>query len=437
MNQASNAGTVAPATADLANLIDIVQLINRADDELELIESVVAKLHELEVAAAVVFRTLVPGADVLAPPQLPSGYDLNDPLATLINTAPVPAHGSFEGHALFDNRYYFAGREHALDLPIVDEYRDVALEVVHLGCDTAHFFPVRTAEPLGALTVYSIGSGAFDESRAVLVQRSAQVLAFGIEKCRVLAEVDRQRGELQETNDRLKASNRDLQDFAYVASHDLQEPLRKIQAFGDRLESKAADRLDDEQLQNLDKMREASKKMQLLINDLLSFSRVTTAKLTREPIALGELVAEVLAARSIGAAKVHVDTDLPAVWADRVLLTQVLDALVSNALKFTTGEQQVRIDINSSEPKEGTVAFSVSDNGIGFDPKFGVKIFEPFKRLHSHADYEGSGIGLAVCRRILDRHGGEISVTSTTGAGATFTVSLPAPSSQQFTGADV
>jgi PAS domain S-box-containing protein len=235
--------------------------------------------------------------------------------------------------------------------------------------------------------------------------------------------------ELETTNTQLLASNRELQDFASVASHDLQEPLRKIQAFGDRLEAKAAPNLSAEGQDYLRRMRNAAGRMQTLIGDLLQFSRVTTSAQPFGPVDLSKVAAEVLvdletAVENSGG---RVDVrPLPTIDADATQMRQLIQNLIGNALKFRDpGTAPVVILEAETDGQGDRCRLIVKDNGIGFEEKYLDRIFNVFQRLHTRGTYEGTGIGLAVCRKIAERHGGSITAHSAPGQGSTFVVTLP------------
>jgi two-component system, LuxR family, sensor kinase FixL len=237
----------------------------------------------------------------------------------------------------------------------------------------------------------------------------------------------------------LQRSNEELQNFASVASHDLQEPLRKIQAFGDRLRSRATG-LGEQERDYITRMMDAAGRMQTLIQDLLKLSRVTTRALPFETCDLNDIARGVLRDLEVKIAatraKVSIDP-LPTIEGDPTQLRQLLQNLFSNGLKFqkpgTVPELKVtcrmlenlRGELPDLTRGSKIVEISVKDNGIGFDPQFAEQIFGPFKRLHTRADYEGSGIGLSVCRKITDRHRGAIVAQSAEGQGATFIITLP------------
>jgi signal transduction histidine kinase len=242
--------------------------------------------------------------------------------------------------------------------------------------------------------------------------------------------------ELNRANVELERSNRELQDFAFVASHDLQEPLRKIQAFGDRLKTKHGPDLNDQARDYLERMQNAAGRMHTLINDLLTFSRVTTKAQPFRRTDLNKIVHEVtddLEAR-IQQTGGRVDTgELPEIDADPTQMRQLFQNLIGNALKFHKPGLPpiVKVSSVSAAAKvagelNGRIVVEVEDNGIGFDEKYLDRIFTPFQRLHGRGEYEGTGIGLAVCRKIVERHGGAITAESAPGSGSKFRITLPA-----------
>jgi signal transduction histidine kinase len=246
--------------------------------------------------------------------------------------------------------------------------------------------------------------------------------------------------ELRASSGRLERSNRELQDFAYVVSHDLQEPLRKIQAFGDRLVTRYEGAFDDRGRDYLARMQDAAARMQALINDLLTLSRVATRGRPFEPVGLGVVVREVVSdlETRIEETGAQVDVgELPSLEADPMQMRQLFQNLIGNALKFGRDAVPPRISVAAAGPGEQEPSLeatpedlhyriTVRDNGIGFEEKHCDRIFAPFQRLHARTECEGTGMGLAICRRIVDRHGGEISATGVPGQGSVFTVSLPA-----------
>ena len=236
--------------------------------------------------------------------------------------------------------------------------------------------------------------------------------------------------ELAHTNLELTRSNGELEQFASVASHDLQEPLRKVQSFGDQLERRFAADLPPEARDYLRRMRSSANRMSTLIDDLLRFSRVTTRETALQTVDLAELAREVVAADLDGLVRethgsVHIGA-LGSIEADALQMRQLLQNLIANALKFHRADEapEVRVEpVPCTEPDR--VAFVVSDNGIGFDARYAERIFRVFERLHPRDVFTGTGIGLALCRRIVERHGGEIIAESRDGEGARFTVTLP------------
>lgn len=265
------------------------------------------------------------------------------------------------------------------------------------------------------------------ESRVVERTRQLVDTNDGLEKeIRRRLKIER---ELQEYGKNLARSNQELQDFAYVASHDLQEPLRKIQAFGDLLESEYKDTLGDGS-EYLTRMRSAASRMSVLIQDLLAFSRVSTKPQQIDQVDLNVIVKEVVGdlETSISEKQGTVTINkLPAVWADATHMRQLFQNLIGNALKFHKQDvsPKVTISVKSRAKEDKFYEIYVKDNGIGFDEKYLDRIFSVFQRLHGRDAYEGTGIGLAVCRKIVERYGGKIDAKSKPNAGATFIIKLP------------
>lgn len=246
--------------------------------------------------------------------------------------------------------------------------------------------------------------------------------------------------ELQVYSDELARSNRELEDFAFVASHDLQEPLRKIRAFGNRIDDGYSDVIDERGRDFLKRMLNAAERMSMLISDLLAFSRVSTRGKDFTEVDLNDVVAAVLEDLEIAIeeadAKVEVGK-LPVIQADKSQVEQLILNLISNAIKFRKPDINPLISIRSREPEESELkglhlinqfdwaTITIEDNGIGFDQSFAEKIFAPFQRLHGRSSYKGTGIGLAVCRRIVERHNGQIKAVSEPDKGAKFYIIIP------------
>jgi signal transduction histidine kinase len=245
--------------------------------------------------------------------------------------------------------------------------------------------------------------------------------------------------ELLAVSEELERSNRELEAFATIASHDLQEPVRKIQAFGDRLAEHAAAALDDQARDYLGRMTDAASRMQTLINDLLEYSQVTMRPEPSRPVDLEVIVTEVLSDldERITAAQARVIVGpLPTVLATPLQMRQLFQNLIANALKFHPPGVAPIVHIDASPGAEagkparrrdgdGGWEIRVTDNGIGFEDKYVEKIFAPFQRLHGREAYDGTGMGLAICRRIVAVLGGTLTATSTPGDGATFVIRLP------------
>jgi light-regulated signal transduction histidine kinase (bacteriophytochrome) len=265
-----------------------------------------------------------------------------------------------------------------------------------------------------------------------LLRQIADQIGIALAQAQLLAEETRQRQELAR-------SNAELQQFASVASHDLQEPLRKIQAFGNRLKATYGEALTDQGRDYLERMQNAAQRMQALIDDLLILSRITTRGQPFVSVDLAQVTQEVLSDLELRLQQTQGRVEvraLPTIEADPLQIRQLLQNLLSNALKFHRhGEAPVvklgsqLLDQNNQPVENAAIAefcqIIVEDNGIGFDEKYLDRIFNVFQRLHSRSEYEGTGMGLAICRKIAQRHYGSITARSTLGQGATFIVTMP------------
>jgi PAS domain S-box-containing protein len=289
---------------------------------------------------------------------------------------------------------------------------------VSRGERIAHYETVRVRKD-GTLVDVSLSVSPIRDASGRIVG-AAKIL-------RDISERKHAQQQLAERAERLAQSNEELEQFAYVASHDLQEPLRMVSSYTQLLARRYKDKLDDNAREFIHYAVEGATRMQVLINDLLAYSRLDTrggnVVPTSSEAGLERALANLrLAIEESGAAVTH--GPLPTVIADAVLLTQLFQNLVGNALKFR-GAEPARVHV-SAERSDDNWLFAVRDNGIGIDPSYGERIFVIFQRLHGRTEYPGTGIGLAICKKIVERHGGRIWLDGASGPGATFRFTLPA-----------
>ena len=272
----------------------------------------------------------------------------------------------------------------------------------------------------GAVTIYSKQPDSFFEDEIELLMELANDIAHGVMTLRL-------RAAHAQAEEEVRRSNSDLQQFAYAASHDLQEPLRGIAGFAGLLEKRYKGKFDRKADEFIDYIIDDVKRMQALINDLLEYSRIEAKgkvfKATNCSVALEEAFYNLRSVIEETAADITYDL-LPTVMADAPQLKRLFQNLIGNAIKFR-GKERPRIHI-SAERKENNWVFSVKDNGIGFDVQFADRIFVVFQRLHARQEYPGTGIGLAICKKIVEHHGGHIWVESEPGNGSTFYFTIPA-----------
>lgn len=350
---------------------------------------------------------------------------------------PRPLGKGLTGYVLNNNTPLLLSRE---DLEQMVEQGIVEGTV---GTFSASWLGVPLRTPSGAIGVLVVQhyeeEHVYAEGDVEFLTSVAGQVAVAIERRRAEVALRRSETELKKFAAKLEASNRELQDFASVASHDLQEPLRKIQAFGDRLKTKHAAALGEGGRDYLERMQNAAGRMQTLINDLLTFSRVTTKAQPFVAVDLAEVAAGVVSdlearvERSGG----HVEMgEMLTLDADPLQMRQLLQNLIGNGLKFHKPGEPPLVKVwcergaaggdTGVESAAGDLCrIFVADNGIGFDEKYLDRIFTVFQRLHGRHAYEGTGVGLAVVRRIAERHGGSVTAASEPGRGSTFVVTLP------------
>jgi PAS domain S-box-containing protein len=289
---------------------------------------------------------------------------------------------------------------------------------------------------IGTLSFGSKRRSRFSPRDLDLMKTVTDQVAVAMERIRLIGQLQKSRDTLearvQERTAELERKNRDLQEFTFIASHDLQEPLRKICTFGDMLLKSVSASLDPRSLDFLNRMQKATMRMRNLLGSLLSYSRVTSKGGALSKTLLSEAVEEALSNLEImikeRGALVEVG-DLPVLEADGVQMIQVFQNLISNALKYQSNGNRPRVKIYASMIKKDRLGkifrIFVEDNGIGFAEKHRDRIFAPFQRLHGKDGYEGVGMGLAICKKIVERHGGKITAKSTPGKGSVFIIELP------------
>ena len=294
-------------------------------------------------------------------------------------------------------------------------WRSAILPLSRLAADARQVaggdFEHRVDNPGGPLEVRAVGRDVDLMRERILAELSAVRAAHA---------------SLEARTEDLQRSNSELEQFAYVASHDLQEPLRKVASFCQLLQRRYAGRLDAKADEYIEHAVDGAKRMQALINDLLAFSRVGRTAQQREPVSLGLLLAQAWAnlAPEVRRTKATIEQgELPVVLGEASLLTAVFQNLLSNALKFR-GDQPPRVSVSAQRDGQNWL-FAFSDNGIGIEPEYADRIFVIFQRLHDRATYPGTGIGLAMVKKIIEYHGGQIWLDTEVTAGTRFCFTLP------------
>jgi len=342
---------------------------------------------------------------------------MREVLSDFIASNPLPADSGLWGQVVRDGAQA-SGLPDEVFKDIKPEYHPM---VERLGIRSVLVTPLRAeGRVIGVVTCFRPGDmESFTADEMVLIQDLADRAALSISVARLIREIRSYSAELER-------SNTELQQFAYVASHDLKEPLRMIDGYLKLLDKKYAEKLDENAKKYIGFASSGIARMQGIIDDLLEYSRVSTRARAFEHTDADAVLSEALENLSVlikeSGAKIERDR-LPVVTADPVQLSQVFQNLVANAIKFRQKERIPGIRISVRE-RALEWLFAVADNGIGIDPKYREKVFEIFQRVHGQ-DFPGTGIGLAICKRVVERHGGRIWVDSEPGAGSTFYFTIP------------
>ncbi len=359
----------------------------------------------------------------------------SDGSGTVVKEAVVSGFPAIVGHKFVDTCFikeympkYLQGR-----ISAITDIKQANIEPCHqeflqqFGVQANLVVPILQTNKLwGLLIAHQCNSPRLWTSwETELLRQLADQIAIGLAQAKMLEQETRQKQELTR-------SNEELQQFAFIASHDLQEPLRKIKTFGDRLKATYGDTLTEQARDYLDRMQNAVRRMQALIEDLLALSRVTTRAQPFVSVNLTQVAQEVLSDLEVlvqqtkGSVEVG---DLPTIKADPLQMRQLLQNLIGNALKFHRQQEPPIVKIYSQTIKgengSELCRIIVEDNGIGFDEKYLERIFNVFQRLHGRSEYEGTGIGLAICRKIAERHQGSITAKSQPRQGSSFIVTMP------------
>jgi signal transduction histidine kinase/DNA-binding LacI/PurR family transcriptional regulator len=416
-NQAARGSQLARQTVELSG---VIQHINRSFDVKQLQRVLAVFLPRLGIEQC--FTAVYDPA-----PSSPGGSCVLPATARLLPSLtkeglPVPSPEPVSSRHLVDSFLSASHPERVIVQSLYQNYKQIGLVVFFVPLQMERLYQYELLQS----QISSVLSGA-------LLVEQIQEHAADLEH-----EVARRTENLRQTNLQLKQyaaelerSNRELEAIAYIASHDLQEPLRKIRVFADRLAEYSHDQLDERAQDYLARMQNASSRMQTLIYDLLMFSRATTKPLALQKVDLNGVVRAILEelAPTIQAAQAQVTlADLPTLEADEFQMNLLLQNILRNALKFHQPDQPAIVSVHCEEIQAHPLTYriTIQDNGIGFDEKYHERIFQAFQRLHSRSQYEGSGIGLAICRRIVERHHGHIYAHSSPGQGATFFLELPA-----------
>jgi signal transduction histidine kinase len=291
--------------------------------------------------------------------------------------------------------------------------------------------PIRTASPVGAIGVYWAKQHRATQEEIELLAALADSTSIAIEAADVFANLERKvaerTAEVARRNTELEVLNKELEAFSYSVAHDLRSPLITIDGFAQVLLENTVESLDEPNRNHLERITTAVRRMHRLINDLLGLSKIVRAPLHDDTVDLARLAREIVQNLRVAAPTRVADIAVAegiVVQGDPGLLRIALENLLSNAWKFTARQERTRIEFGTGTDRTGRTIYFVRDNGAGFDPKYAAKLFSPFQRMHSEAQFAGTGIGLATAQRIIHRHGGEIWAESAVNCGAGFYFTL-------------
>lgn len=314
---------------------------------------------------------------------------------------------------------------------IIDYSRRITLYLSLLclagGALLAYFISSHFIKPFKKIVdaTHEIGRGNFRVR--VDIKRKDELGTLAQSFNQMAEELENNTAAILKLNDKLKRSNKELEQFAYVASHDLQEPIYIIQGFVDTIREQHTPVLNEDMSFLLERISHAAERMKSLIEGLLEFSRIGTSTKPFEPVDLNVIVQEIITDLELRIKETNAKIEigkLPTLQGDKLQMHQLFQNLIGNALKFHQKDKAPEVKIYS-HPKHDSIEIYVEDNGIGFDKEYADKIFVPFQRLHTRSEYQGNGIGLAICEKIVLRHHGKISAQGEINQGATFIMQFP------------
>ena len=293
---------------------------------------------------------------------------------------------------------------------------------------------VPSGEVLGVLALFA--KHQIPPAEDAMLDGIGSSVSFVIQQAIADKTLKKSKADLENVVEKLENANNELKDFVYIASHDLKEPVRKISSFGQLLTASLTGKLSEDDHENLTFMIDGATRMQQMVDALLTYSRATTRALDLKEVDLNKIAEQLknlelsITLENTGGT-IEIPEPLPSIKGDPSQVNQLMQNLIGNALKYHKKDVPPKVTILAVEQDNDMARIEIEDNGIGIKPEHYENVFIMFKRLHSKQEYEGSGIGLSVCKKIVERHGGEIGIHSEYGKGTTFWFTLPMSQSQK------
>lgn len=401
---------LASTTRGRAVLVDAVKKLSLVRDEAAIVEIVRHAARQLNQAD---------GATFVMREGEQCHYVDEDAIQPLWKGGKFPLSACISGWAMLNREAAVVPDIYADERIPHDAYRPTFVKSLVM-------VPIRAEAPIGAIGNYWATSHHATPEQVELIQALADSTSLAFENLRLYKSLEQR---VAERTEELNAVNKELEAFTYSVSHDLRAPVRAMLGYTDLLKAELGDKLGEKEHTYLDNVRVSAQRMNTLIEDMLNLSKITRAEVVTRPVYLGAMARDILNTLQVTSPHRSVRTQVDSTLVgkgDAGLLRIALENLLSNAWKFTSQREDARIDFSAEQQSDGSTVYCVRDNGAGFDMAYANQLFEPFRRLHRETEFPGTGVGLAIVRRVIGKHGGNVWVNAARNEGATFYFTLPA-----------